>query len=155
MFTLRKSLLLVLGLLLVPVSSADMKPLTDHQLAAMTAQNGIMENTIGTVPYSRSSYYQNIQRKELLLANQWLTDRAHFLDELNNNLITDSETLEQQLEQSLITLSTQLASTVAMSSLFPLLGLPIGIGLTSVPGAFDVEVSDVSINMDVNITIRE
>jgi len=149
MFTLQRKFIGVLCLLPIStVLSGDMKSLSDIELATMTAQYGVLET-------QTKSRYESVQLENLFLTNNLLKERSLYFNNVNDALRTNNETLEHQIEMSLISLSTQVASTVALSALFPLFGLPIGIGMSSVPDAFEIEVTDVSIEMNMSIKIRE
>jgi len=149
MLTLQRKLITALYLLLVStILSGDMKLLSDNILATMTAQNGVFE-------LSTQRQYERIQLENTFLAQNLLKERLQYFNNLNNAQSTDNNALEHQIEMSLISISTQIASTVTLSALFPIFGLPVGIGISTVPGAFEVEVTDVSIEMDVTIEIRE
>ena len=149
MFILQRKLITALCLLLIStVLSGGMKLLSDNELATMTAQYGVLELTT-------QKQYERIQLDNTFLTQNLLKERLQYFYNLNDAQRTNNHALEHQIETSLISLSTQFASTVTLSALLPVFGLPVGIGLSSVPGAFEIEVTDVSIEMDVNIEIRE
>jgi len=149
MFTLHRKLITVLCLLPIStVLSGDMKPLSDNELATMTAQYGVLG-------IKTQNSYESMQLENLFLTNKLLEERSLYFNNLNDVLSTSNDTLEHQIEISLISLSTQIASTVTLSALFPIFGLPIGIGISSVPDAFEITVTDVSVDMNISVEIRE
>jgi len=125
-----------------------MKPLSDNELATMTAQYGVLG-------IKTQNSYESMQLENLFLTNKLLGERSLYFNNLNDVLSTSNDTLEHQIEISLISLSTQIASTVTLSALFPIFGLPIGIGISSVPDAFEITVTDVSVDMNISVEIRE
>jgi len=141
---------------MVPTNgTAELQPLSDNELANLIAQNGLISTNVGSIHLSRNIYIERAQLEDLYLTNKRLADRALYFIELDNPSIANSERLAEQFEMSLITFSTQLASTVTFSSLFPLLGLPIGVGISAVPEAFNVEVTGINIDAQMSITVRE
>lgn len=145
----------ILSILMTTSSSAELQRLSDSELANLTAQNGIMSTNVSNIALSRNVYIERAELEDLYLTNRRLAERTLYFIELDNPSIADSERLAEQFEMSLITFSTQLASTVTFSSLFPLLGLPIGVGISAVPEAFNVEVTGINIDAQMSITVRE
>ncbi len=157
MFRLLKILTGGLLLVIVSTSTAEFKRLSDAELAQVMAQNGVLENGINL---TINTYRENVQLDALFSTNQWLMERALYNqnDQLRDS--ANSINIEQRLEESLITLSTQLASMTASSGVSsilgaPVLGAPIGLGMSLAPGAFKIEVTNVSVNITADITIRE
>ena len=149
MFVLQRNLIVTLYLLLVStVLSGEMKLLSDIELATMMAQYELLET-------KTQNRYENIQLENLFLTQNLLKDRLINFNNLNDTQQIDSDALVHQIETSLVSLSTQIASTITLSALFPVFGLPVGIGMSSVPSAFEIEVTGVSIDLNMSIEIRE
>lgn len=135
-------------------SSAELQHLPDSKLSNLTAQNGQMSMNVGSISLSQKVYIERAKLEDLYLTNKRFADRALYFIELDKPTVADSEMLAEQLEMSLITLSTQLASTITFSSLFPLLGFPIGVGASAVPDAFNVEATDITIDINMSMNFR-
>lgn len=144
-----------LVIFVTPCSLADLRRLSDVELGNLTAQNGAMVNSLGQIPFAQSIYIERAQLEKLYVTHNNLTDRTLYFRDTNNALLTDGDRLAEQIEMSLISLSTQLASTVTMASLLPLFGFPIGVGLSSAPDAFNITISDVYIDVNMTIDVRE
>ncbi|WP_250655105.1 hypothetical protein [Alkalimarinus coralli] len=143
------------GLFITSQGVADLRLLSDAELSQTTAQNGLISNSLGSVPFSQSIYIERARLENLYLVNKNLTERNLYFIDTSNSTFVDNQRLAEQIEMSLVMFSTQLASTVTLSSLFPLLGFPIGVGAAIAPDAFDIEVRDVTIDINMNIELRE
>ncbi|UZE96884.1 hypothetical protein [Alkalimarinus alittae] len=152
---------LMLTTLLSANSLADLTLLSDSELAQSTAQNGLISSSFGSTPFSQSvierdsRYIESKKVESLYLSSKVLAERGLYFSELNHPTIADNAQLAEQLERSLLTLSTLISSSVTMSGLLPVLGFPISVGVSVAPEAFDVQVNGVNIDISMDVTINK
>lgn len=149
--------LAILSLSTVPSthSMADLTLLTNNELSELTAQYGEQPNRQGHTTTSSSQLDETRALESLYLTNKALADQAIYFSELSTPSNTDMDRLTAQVEQSLITYSTLLSSTASLTALLPILGLPIGLGLSASPNAFQVEVGGIDIQLNMNFSYQE
>lgn len=155
MVKIRTLIIGLLVLLLVPLSAAGIRPLTGDEMAQVSAQNRSFYIHDGALVITSHQRYEHGLAQLQAQTYPFFLSRMAWIQNLSQMQQAEVIALASDIESGFANAAAQSAISLAMLASVPVVGLPIGLGIAFAPDAFEVEMRDVSIELELVVRTVE